>query len=111
MAYNSLERNRDSRRQQDTPEPQNDVQYRSNISPRNIIIQRTSSYLGSGHPGQLLNRERSSQFGMLAASAPPGAYTSITASGVSTVKESREREKRDMQDLNERFASYIEKVR
>ena len=35
----------------------------------------------------------------------------LTTSGVSDVKASREREKKDMQDLNERFASYIEKVR
>lgn len=44
-------------------------------------------------------------------SAPSGAYAAVTNSGVSNVKQSREREKKDMQDLNERFASYIEKVR
>ena len=30
---------------------------------------------------------------------------------VTDVKNTREREKKDMQDLNERFANYIEKVR
>jgi len=43
--------------------------------------------------------------------AAPGAYSAVTTTGVTVVKESREREKKDMQDLNERFASYIEKVR
>jgi len=35
----------------------------------------------------------------------------VTQTGVTAVKSSREKEKKDMQDLNERFASYIEKVR
>lgn len=41
----------------------------------------------------------------------PGGYSNISGSGVSSVKTNREREKKDMQDLNERFANYIEKVR
>ena len=40
-----------------------------------------------------------------------GALQTLAASGVSNVKNSRQVEKKDMQDLNERFASYIEKVR
>ena len=44
-------------------------------------------------------------------SLPAGAYTNVTNTGVQAVRVSREKEKRDMQDLNERFASYIEKVR
>lgn len=40
-----------------------------------------------------------------------GAIQAIAASGVSNVKTARATEKKDMQDLNERFASYIEKVR
>lgn len=35
----------------------------------------------------------------------------MTQTGVTAVKSSRQKEKKDMQDLNERFASYIEKVR
>ena len=41
----------------------------------------------------------------------PGAYSAISTSGVNAVKSSSDKEKKDMQDLNERFASYIEKVR
>ena len=40
-----------------------------------------------------------------------GAYANVTQTGVTAVKSSREKEKKDMQDLNERFAGYIEKVR
>jgi len=39
------------------------------------------------------------------------AYTAVTQTGVNNVKTARVQEKKDMQDLNERFASYIEKVR
>jgi len=52
--------------------------------------------------------ERSMHYGALG--APSGAYATVTSTGVNSVKQSRDREKKDMQDLNERFASYIEKV-
>lgn len=91
--------------------------YRPCIAPRNLIIQRSSmgslgaSMGGSGGGGgsRSYTLERSMHYGGL--SAPSGAYAAVTNSGVSNVKQSREREKKDMQDLNERFASYIEKVR
>jgi chromosome segregation ATPase len=41
----------------------------------------------------------------------PGGYEKVSSTGVNTVKNNREREKKDMQELNERFANYIEKVR
>jgi len=45
----------------------------------------------------------------------PGASSSslalVQATGVGALKSARDKEKKDMQDLNERFASYIEKVR
>merc|ERR1712142_500148 len=40
-----------------------------------------------------------------------GAYAQVSSAGVASVKSGRDKEKKDMQDLNERFASYIEKVR
>jgi intermediate filament protein if len=88
--------------------------YRSTIAPRNIIIQRTTNLGGGGGSGgSMMSRsvERSSNYGALGAGAPSGAYANVTTTGVTAVKSSREREKKDMQDLNERFASYIEKVR
>jgi len=39
-----------------------------------------------------------------------GAYASLTSTGVKEVKTTRDQEKKDMQDLNDRFADYINKV-
>ena len=80
--------------------------YKAMMTPRHLVINRTS-YSG---PGSTMSRsmERSSHYGNVG--APAGAYALVTQTGVSAVKNSREKEKKDMQDLNERFASYIEKV-
>lgn len=83
--------------------------YRAVIAPRNLVIQRTAAGVGPGGGRTSYQIERSS--GMMFAGAPSGAYANVTNTGVTAVKTSREREKKDMQDLNERFASYIEKVR
>lgn len=40
----------------------------------------------------------------------PGVSCQIAHSGVKNIVEGRSREKSDMQELNQRFASYIEKV-
>jgi len=89
---------------------ENVTPYRPNIGARNLVIQRTSAGGGiGGRGGSSYSIERSS--GMHYAGAPSGAYAAVTNTGVTAVKSSREREKKDMQDLNERFASYIEKVR
>jgi len=49
--------------------------------------------------------------GGMGMSVNPGVYAAVSQTGVQNIKTSREREKKDMQELNERFASYIEKVR
>lgn len=41
----------------------------------------------------------------------PLGSANVAATGVISFKSNREKEKKDMQDLNERFANYIEKVR
>jgi len=85
--------------------------YRSLIAPRTTIIQRTSYGPSYGANTQMSKQvQRSHAYNMMA-SAPSGAYSNITTTGVANVKTSRDKEKKDMQDLNERFASYIEKVR
>ena len=83
------------------------ITYRPSIASRNLIIQRTSSS-GTGASRQ---QERAVQYGGLSSGPQAGAYANITSTGVIAVKQSRDKEKKDMQDLNERFASYIEKVR
>lgn len=92
--------------------------YRSGIGPRSsTVVNRSSvgpmrsSMGGSG--GTVYSRTveygigRSSGLGNLS----PGSYEKVSNTGVMSVKSSREKEKKDMQDLNERFANYIEKVR
>ena len=85
--------------------------YKSTIAPRHLVIQRTiSGTLGSGVRSLSASRSGYS-YDAAGLGAPAGAYAAVTSTGVNAVKSSRDREKKDMQDLNERFASYIEKVR
>ena len=79
------------------------------MASRNVIIQRTM-----GAPaGYSKSSSRSLSYGAANALAavPAGAYATVTTTGVANVRDARVKEKKDMQDLNERFASYIEKVR
>ncbi|MDJ8942389.1 hypothetical protein PTQ20_15340, partial [Clostridium perfringens] len=83
--------------------------YKPVVHPRTTIIQRTTA--GSGPQSGYSSRvERSSGYSMYGA-PQAGAYSTITTTGVNSVRESRDQEKKDMRDLNDRFASYIEKVR
>ena len=83
--------------------------YKPVVHPRTTIIQRTIA--GSGPAsGGYSRMERSSGYSLHGAPSA-GAYATLTSTGVTNVRESRDKEKKDMQDLNERFASYIEKVR
>ncbi|GFR85844.1 intermediate filament protein [Elysia marginata] len=78
------------------------VYYRSSITPRNSSITRPS--LGQASPHRT-SVSVSSNYHM------PSSGSNQTAPAVSSFKTNREKEKKDMQDLNERFANYIEKVR
>lgn len=79
-------------------------EYRPLVTPRQVIINRTVG--GGPAMSRSLVMDRSLHLG-----ASPGFYASVTTTGMDNVKRTHEKEKRDMQDLNERFASYIEKVR
>ncbi|ESO04825.1 hypothetical protein HELRODRAFT_92478 [Helobdella robusta] len=93
------------------------------MTSRNIVIQRSSygaypsslsSYGGGGSGGQRVSRtieRRYGASGLGGPGLPAGSYAHVTNSEMNSMRVTREKEKRDMQDLNERFASYIEKVR
>ncbi|XP_076455321.1 70 kDa neurofilament protein-like [Babylonia areolata] len=88
-----------------------DFQYRSSIQPRNTSIQRTStSSMGPLSPGGMAGSRITRTMEISSGYTSP-AYVNIANSGVTGFKNTREREKQDMRDLNERFANYIEKVR
>ncbi|CAG2235862.1 70 kDa neurofilament protein,Intermediate filament protein A,Muscle cell intermediate filament protein AV71,Muscle cell intermediate filament protein OV71,Intermediate filament protein ifa-2,Intermediate filament protein ifa-1,60 kDa neurofilament protein [Mytilus edulis] len=98
------------------------IYYKSGIQPRqSTVVSRSSvggpsmrSSIGGGGSGGTVY-SRTVEYGIgRSAGMPglsPGGYEKVSNSGVQTVKSSREKEKKDMQDLNERFANYIEKVR
>lgn len=97
-----------------------EVNFRSSITPRRSnVIQRSStgpgfrqSMGGSSSGGTTYVRTVEYGYGSkMDSGLGPGGYEKVSSTGVSTVKNNREREKKDMQELNERFANYIEKVR
>ena len=85
--------------------------YKSTMTPRNTTFVQRTSMGGQGPVNSTISRsmQRTMSYGQ--PSIAPQVFTTITTTGVNNVRESRVREKKDMQDLNERFASYIEKVR
>uniref|UniRef100_A0A0B7B7Z5 IF rod domain-containing protein n=1 Tax=Arion vulgaris TaxID=1028688 RepID=A0A0B7B7Z5_9EUPU len=80
------------------------VYYKSSIMPRSINIARSNLPTSPLHSSRTL--EISSGFSHFPLSNVVGV-----PGGVSSFKNNREKEKKDLQDLNERFANYIEKVR
>lgn len=87
------------------------IYYKSQIHPRSNVINRTPpSTLRNSTGGGGSTIIRSVEYGY--GHAPHFAQSSgQMSSGVENVKTTREKEKKDMRDLNERFANYIEKVR
>ncbi|XP_062584250.1 60 kDa neurofilament protein-like [Saccostrea cucullata] len=96
-----------------------DISFKSSITPRRSnVIHRSSTgpgirqSLGGTSGGTSYVRTVEYGYGSkMDSGLGPGGYEKVSSTGVSTVKNSREREKKDMQELNERFANYIEKVR
>jgi len=85
--------------------------YRSIVTPRAAtIIQRTSGQVQKSAGGGGMSRSMAASMNSMGG-MNSGAYAQVSSVGVQSVKGARDREKKDMQDLNERFASYIEKVR
>ena len=91
-----------------------DIPYKSSLGSRSSNIMSRSSLPLRSSTGGGTQVTRVVEYGYgsgVRSSMGPGGYSNVSNSGVSSVKSSREREKKDLQDLNERFASYIEKVR
>ncbi|CAG5134417.1 unnamed protein product [Candidula unifasciata] len=85
-----------------------DFYYKSSIHPRTSNVDHHSSLSGiiGGGGGGGYKRTVEITSGMM-----PSGYGTVSHTGVTNVKSTREKEKKDMQQLNERFANYIEKVR
>ena len=75
-----------------------------------LIITRTgsSAYGTSGSSGGKTASYQSGGGGVVSFDA--GKYANVTATGVNAVMDARKAERKDMQDLNDRFSSYIDKV-
>jgi len=82
----------------------------SNIQPRNINIRKShESRGGAGASGGMSLRMAVAALGGGGGSIS-GAVREVAANPTAVIAQ-REREKRDLQELNDRFASYIERVR
>lgn len=82
---------------------------RPTIASRQLYITRSSAY-GPSQSSRTIERSSRTSYG----ASSSGALALLNkpgSGGFADVRTNREKEKRDMQDLNERFASYIEKVR
>ena len=83
--------------------------------PHSVVITRTGSSAqsqsGSGG-GKVVRTVKTSSGGGGGGDFlfTEGQYSGMTATSVNAVKDARDQERKDMQDLNERFGNYIDKV-
>jgi len=77
-------------------------------SPHNLVIRRTQT---TQNTTQTRTRESSTKVRPVDIQFTEGDYSLVTAKGVSDVKENRENERKELQDLNDRFSNYLDKVR
>lgn len=88
-----------------------DIPYKPGLGARTSnILSRSSLPLRSSSGGSNIVRTVEMSYNTHQGMGP-GGYGHVSSTGVNSVKSTREREKKDLQDLNERFANYIEKVR
>jgi len=88
-----------------------DSTYRPHVQARNIVIQRSGLQYGSmdASRSSMSMQQRSLSYAPLGSAS--SGYNALKAQGVLDISTTRVQEKKEMQDLNERLANYIEKVR
>ena len=89
---------------------------RSSVNPATMVVQRTphSSVrmsMGGGPGSNVIQRRVVSSSYSSMPSLKPGVVTEATRAGLSTVKTQRDKEQKEMQSLNDKFANWIEKVK
>ena len=84
------------------------------VPPHSLVITRTGSAgfgAQQGGSGKVTRTVKTSSGGGGGdVSFDAGQYVEMTATNVNAVKDTRDQERKDMQDLNDRFANYIERV-
>lgn len=79
-----------------------------NVAPHNVIITRTGIQSSSNKTASRSSTANVSDGNL---TFKEGDYSLVTATSVNTVKSSRDQEKKELQNLNERFSNYLDKVR
>jgi intermediate filament protein if len=85
-------------------------EYHSSIAPRESTLSR-SSLRGPGIVGGATGGRVLKIVTEMGASSVSGINPEMTANAAKSVMDAREREKKDMQELNERLGNYIDRVR
>uniref|UniRef100_A0A0B7B9H6 IF rod domain-containing protein n=1 Tax=Arion vulgaris TaxID=1028688 RepID=A0A0B7B9H6_9EUPU len=80
-----------------------DSSRQSKIQPREFVITRSA-------PASRSSAYSSRSSYNVHSGISPGVYQQLSSSGITDFKGSREKEKREMQNLNERLANYIQRV-
>ena len=78
--------------------------YRSSVAPRQLIIQRARSAPRSKYATSEMVIHQS-------LTPPSGAYANISSGSLQSVMFSKDKEKKDLQVLNDRFAKYIQNTK
>ena len=86
------------------------LNYKPFTQPKNIVINRVSLTPGTTMSTMQRSRSSTGSFGF-GGQLQAGVLGNISHQGVASMKLKREGEKKEMQDLNERLANFIEQAR